>query len=78
MKITTETSLHNFEFWSSAKHNASLLTYDQLDTIESTLNDIYPDGMSDTALNDLFWHEFDIVLNWIGTDYETLTADQGE
>jgi hypothetical protein len=73
MKITTETSLNNFEFWSSAKHNASLLTYDQLEAIESTLDELYPDGMSDTQLNDLFWHEFDTVLDWIGTDYETLT-----
>ena len=78
MKITTETSLHNFEFWSSAKHNASLLTYDQLDFLERMLNDAYPDGMSDTELNDLFWYEFDTVLDWVGTDYETLTEDQGE
>jgi hypothetical protein len=73
MKITTETSLNNFEFWSSAKHNASLLTSAQLDAIESTLDEVYPDGMSDTELNDLFWHDFDTVLDWIGTDYETLT-----
>jgi hypothetical protein len=78
MKITTETSLNNFEFWASAKHNASLLTSNQLDAIESTLDELYPDGMSDTALNDLFWHEFDTVLSWIGTDYETLIEEQGE
>ena len=73
MKITTETTLNNFEFWSGAKHNASLLTSDQLDAIESTLEELYPEGMSDTELNDLFWHEFDTVLNWIDTDCETLT-----
>ena len=78
MKITTETSLNNFKFWASAEHNASLLTYDQLNAIESTLDELYPGGMSDTDLNDLFWHDFDTVLDWIGTDYETLTADQGE
>jgi hypothetical protein len=78
MKITTETSLNNFEFWASAEHNASLLTSTQLDDIESTLNDIYPEGISDTQLNDLFWHDFDAVLDWIGTDYETLTEEQGE
>jgi hypothetical protein len=77
MKITTETSLNNFEFWASAKHNASLLTSAQLDAIENTLDELYPDGMSDTQLNDLFWHEFDTVLDWIGTDYETLTEEQG-
>jgi hypothetical protein len=78
MKITTETSLNNFEFWSSAEHNASLLTSAQLDAIESTLNEIYPDGMSDTELNDLFWHDFDAVLAWAGLDYETLIEEQGE
>jgi hypothetical protein len=78
MKITTETTLHNFEFWSSAKHNASLLTCDQLDAIESILNEAYPDGMSDTQLNDLFWHEFNHVLDWLFIDYETLTEEQGE
>jgi hypothetical protein len=78
MKITTETSLNNFEFWSQAQHNADLLTSTQLDVIESTLNDIYPDGMSAEELNDLFWYDFDTILDWIGTDYETLIAEQGE
>jgi len=78
MKITTETTLNNFEFWASAKHNASLLSPNQLDAIESALDELYPSGMNDTELNDLFWHEFDTVLDWIGTDYETLTKEQGE
>jgi len=78
MKITTETTMSNFEFWSSAKHNASLLSSNQLDAIESVLNELYPDGMSDTELNDLFWHEFDTLLDWIGTDYKTLTEEQGK
>ena len=73
MKITTETSLNNFEFWSSAEHNANLLTSTQLDYIERVLDEVYPDGIDETELNDLFWHEFDTVLSWIGTDYETLT-----
>jgi hypothetical protein len=78
MKITTETSLINFIFWSQAMINASKLSYYDLNRIERVLNEVYPDGMSDTELNDLFWHEFDTVLDWIGTDYETLTAEQGE
>jgi hypothetical protein len=78
MKITTETTLNNFEFWASAKHNASLLTSTQLDYIERVLYEAYPDGIDETDLNDLFWHEFDTVLDWIGTDYETLTEEQGE
>jgi hypothetical protein len=78
MKITTETTLNNFEFWASASHNASLLTHGQLDTIESILDELYPNGIDETQLNDLFWHEFDTVLDWIGTDYETLIEEQGK
>jgi hypothetical protein len=78
MKITTETTLSNFEFWSSACHNASLLTHGQLNTIESVLDELYPNGIDETHLNDLFRHDFDAVLGWIGTDYETLTEEQGE
>ncbi len=78
MKITTETSLINFSFWSQGMINASKLSYYDLNRIERVLNETYPDGMSDTELNDLFWHDFDTVLDWIGTDYETLTEEQGE
>ena len=58
MKVTTGQSLSNFNFWSGAKDNASELTDSQLDTIECILEDIYPDGMNETSVNDLFWFDF--------------------
>jgi hypothetical protein len=70
MKISTEQSLNNFTFWSGAKYNAAELTRDQLDTIESMLEDIYPDGMDETVLNDFFWFEFDTVKEWLGIEEE--------
>lgn len=72
MKITTEKSFSNFEFWSGAKHNAALLSYSQLDAIENALEDIYPDGMTETELNDLFWFDFEFVCECIGVDAEEL------
>jgi len=68
MKITTECSLNNFEFWSGAKGNAAELTLDQLNEVENMLEDIYPEGMNETALNDFFWFEFDTVREWLGID----------
>ena len=32
------------------------------------LEDIYPDGMDETVLNDFFWFEFDTVKEWLGIE----------
>ena len=71
MKIYSEKSLRNFEFWSGAKENANELTGAQLDEVENILEDMYPDGMSETEINDLFWFEFDTIKEWLNiTDEE--------
>ena len=66
MKIYTEQSLKDFEFWSGARDRAKYLTDDQFDTIESILEDAYPDGMTDTEINDFFWFEEDTIADWLG------------
>ena len=66
MKLYSETNLSNFEFWSGAKTNAEKLKSKQMDQIESTLEDIYSNGLSETELNDLFWFDFETVAEWIG------------
>ena len=66
MKTFTETNLSSFDFWSGAKDNANELTTEQLEQIDAILSDAYPEGMSETSLNNLFWFEFDEVLKLIG------------
>lgn len=68
MKIISDKPLRNFEFWSVAKENAQLLTPEQLDIVESILEDCYPDGVDETELNDIFWFDFDAVCDWINID----------
>ena len=68
MKLYKEENLNGFVFWSGAKDNASKLTNEELDQIESTLEELYPDGMSETQVNDLFWFDFETVLEWIGKE----------
>ena len=70
MKIYSEKSLCNFNFWSGAKDNALKLTLELLDEVESMLEDIYPDGMSETELNDLFWFDFEQICDWLGIEEE--------
>lgn len=70
MKIIQEINLPYFEFWSGAKSNAEELSYDQLEQLEYILEDAYPDGMTDTELNDLMWFEFDTIKEWLGIEDE--------
>lgn len=66
MKIYSEKSLRNFDFWSGAKENVNELTFEQLDEVENILEGMYPDGMSETEINDLFWFDFDTIKEWLG------------
>lgn len=66
MKVYSEQSLKDFEFWSGAKDTVKYLTAEQMDTVEAILEDAYPDGMTDTEINDLFWFEEDTIADWLG------------
>lgn len=71
MKVTKELNLRNFEFWSGALELAELLTNEELDLIESCLEDLYSArGLKETEINDLFWHEKDFICNLIGETAE--------
>ena len=76
MKITTEQSIANFNFWSDAKSNAAELTSSQLNEVESILDDLYPDGLTETELNDLFWFDFETVKEWLNITDEDEDEDE--
>ena len=70
MIITREESLTNFDFWSGAKDNANMLTYEQLEEVTRHLEDLYPEGMTETQINDLFWFDFGYICELIGLTYD--------
>ena len=73
MKMYREENLTNFEFWSGAKNTVEYLTWEELETIESMLEEMYPDGMDETDINDFFWFEDDTIAEWLGyEDFEEL------
>lgn len=79
MKIFKEESLSNFEFWSGAKDRAQVLTESDFDTIEAILEDLYPDGASETTINDIFWFEEDTIAEWLGFEsWEALEKDHND
>lgn len=68
MKVYKEVSGYEFEFWSGAKDRANYLTYDEIEKVFSILENIYPEGMSETEVNDFFWFEEDTIAEWLGYD----------
>ena len=70
MKITSEISLKNFKAWSGAKDTLNkLIELDKCEDLEFILDDLYPDGITNTQLNDILWFEDE----WI---YETLGIEE--
>jgi hypothetical protein len=70
MKVFCEINLTNFQFWAGAKDNAAMLEYDELEQLEYMLEDIYPEGIEETTINDLMWFDFESVCEWLGLELD--------
>jgi len=68
MKITSELNLTNFKFWAGAKDHS--FTYNELKELENSLEELYPDGATETTINDLFWFEEEFLSDCIGLNFE--------
>ena len=66
MIIYSEVDIRDFEFWEGAEYVADVFTQDDLEEIQNRLVELYPDGMSDVELNDLFWYDEDFVAELAG------------
>ena len=52
------------------KDSKNRFSHDEMEQIECILEDIYPEGMDETALNDLFWFEPECLCEWLDIDFE--------
>ena len=69
MKITSEMSLENFKAWSGAKDTLNkLIELDKCEDLEFILDDLYPDGLTDTQLNDILWFEDEWIFETLGIE----------
>ena len=69
MKVISEMSLTNFEFWGGAKDRAKMLTYEEIERIGEVIEELYQE-IEDVAINDLFWFDFSWVCESIGLKYD--------
>ena len=77
MIIKTEKDLTNFDFWSGAVILSNSLTYTELKQITEQLEELYPEGMTETQINDLFWFEEDFICGMIGVKAEDVLYKRG-
>ena len=73
-KIISETSISKFNSWSGAKNTQDRIVKEGKENeFDAMIEELYPDGLTDTELNDMLWFEEE----WI---YETLgiTDDEEE
>lgn len=66
MRIYTDTHLQNFVPWSDARETMAELTDEQMDNLNDIIEELYPDGIDETELNDLLWFERDTIAEWLG------------
>ena len=67
IKIVTEISLKDFEFWGPAVQHAEMLTDEEFDEVESMFSAGHPAEYStETEINDIFAHYTDDIARCLG------------
>ena len=75
MKIFNEnTQLWNFDAWSGAKDTKqTILNNHKGEEFDQLIEELYPDGLSETQLNDILWFEPEWIYECLG-----ITEEEGE
>lgn len=67
MKLTRDTSLEKFPAWSGAVETKErIIAAGKEEEFESLIEELYPDGLTDTQLNDLLWFEEEWIFESLG------------
>ena len=71
MKITTEISILNFEAWSGATHtHKRIIEENKVEEFDQLIEELYPQGIDSTSLNDLLWFDDEWVYTCLGMNIE--------
>jgi hypothetical protein len=66
MKVISEISISDFESWSGAKETQErILQEGKGEEFDALIEELYPDGLTDTQLNDILWFD-ESILEMIG------------
>lgn len=71
MKIYEEKGLCEFHAWSGAIDTKErIIEEGKEEEFEALIEEMYPDGLSDTDLNDLLWFDDEMLYNMLGMESE--------
>lgn len=67
MKVYSEISLYQHDAWSGAKGTKqTILDAGKEDEFDALIEELYPDGIDETQLNDILWFETDWLFESLG------------
>lgn len=80
MKTFNEnTTLANFDAWSGAKDTKeTILNAGKGEEFDFLIEELYPNGLSETQLNDLLWFESDWIYESLGISEEEEEENEEE
>jgi hypothetical protein len=71
MKIISELTLYQFDAWSGAVETKNaIIAAGKENEFDSMIYDLYPNGMTDTELNDFLWFDEEYIFEYLGIDQE--------
>lgn len=77
--ITKTMDIYDFEPWSGAVDTYERIEREgKLDELDDVLDEVYPDGIDETELNDLLWFEPETVYEWLGMRTEAEVREEIE
>ena len=71
MKVVSEVSLWNFEGWSGAEETIKIIIEnDRVEEFEQLIEELFPEGIDETHLNDLLRFEDGWIFEMLGISEE--------
>ena len=71
MIIIEEMSIRDFDAWSEAVNTKStIIDKGKTDEFDLLIDELYPEGIDETKLNDMLWFESEWIYEMLGIDTE--------
>ncbi len=72
MKVYNDNlTLRNFDAWSGAvETKEAIINEGKAEQFDNLIEELYPDGLTDTQLNDLLWFEEDWIFEMLGIEID--------
>lgn len=79
MKTYNDLSIRDFEAWSGAiETRQRIIDENKEDEFDDIIDELYPDGLTETQLNDILWFDEDWIFENLGMNEEEEEEEETE